>query len=98
MRNRLTAVFGGKSDRQLTCAGHLEVRRFVLITMGVAADHDRLGPVWYQPRDVGDDDRFAEDDATQDVADGAIGRCPHLLEVELLHPRFIRGEGGAPYA
>ncbi|MHC2718602.1 hypothetical protein ACVMGE_001089 [Bradyrhizobium diazoefficiens] len=31
----------------------------------------------------------------EDVADGAVRRLPHLLEVELLHPGFIRGDGGA---
>lgn len=31
----------------------------------------------------------------QDVSDGAIGRLPHLFEVELLHARLIRRDGGA---
>src|ERR1700680_62910 len=51
--------------------------------VGGAADDDRLGPAGYQPRHVLADDRLAEDDAAQDVADGAVGRAVHLLEIEL---------------
>ena len=35
--------------------------------------------------DVLADDGRPEDDAVQDVADGAVGGAPHLLEPELLH-------------
>ena len=59
---------------------------------------DRLRPVGHQPRNVGDDDRLPEHHAAQDVADSAVGRDPHLLEVELLDPRFIRGDRGALHA
>ena len=45
--------------------------------------------------DVRAQDRLAEDHPAQDVADGAVGRLPHLLEVEFLHPRLVRGDGGA---
>jgi hypothetical protein len=61
----------------------------------VAADDDRLGPARHQARHVLADDRLAEDDAAQDVADGAVGRAVHFLEVELLHPRLVRRDGGA---
>ena len=41
------------------------------------------------------DDRLAEDDAAEDVADGAVRRPPHLLQAELLDPGLVRGDGGA---
>lgn len=31
----------------------------------------------------------------EDISDGAIGGLPHLLQVEFLHPRFIRCDGRA---
>ena len=46
----------------------------------------------YQPRDVRDDDRLAEDDAAEDVADRAVRRAPHLLQAELLDPGLVRGD------
>src|SRR5262249_22672546 len=49
----------------------------------------------YQPGDVGHDDRLAEDHATKDVTDGAVGRPPHLLQPELDHPGLVRGDGRA---
>lgn len=35
-----------------------------------------------------------EDCAIEDVPDGAVGALPHLLQLELLHTRLIRGDGG----
>ena len=55
----------------------------------MAADDDRVGPAGDQPRDVGNDDRLAEDAAAEDVADRAVGRLPHLLEVEFLDAGFV---------
>ena len=81
--------------RQLALAGELEVGGAVLVAEGVAADDDRLGPARHQARHVLADDRLAEDHAAQDVADGAVRRLPHLLEVEFLHPAFVRRDGGA---
>jgi hypothetical protein len=49
----------------------------------------------HQAGHVLDDDRFAEDDAAQDVADRAVGRLPHLLELEFLDARFVGGDRGA---
>ena len=54
-----------------------------------------MRPARHQARHVLADDRLAEDHAADDVADGAVGRTPHLLEVEFLHPRFVRRDGGA---
>ena len=89
------AVLALELDRQAALAGNHEIRGAILVAIGVAADHDRLGPAGHQPRHVPGDDRLAEDDAAQDVADGAVGRAPHLLEIELLHARFVGRDGGA---
>src|SRR5581483_7519255 len=57
---------------------------------GMAADDDRPGPAGDEPRHVAADDRLTEDGAVEDVADGAVGRLPHLL-----HPRLVGGDGRA---
>ena len=41
---------------------------------------------------VAHDDRLAEDDAAEDVADRAVRRPPHLLQAELLDPGLVRGD------
>jgi hypothetical protein len=61
----------------------------------VAADDDRLGPAGHQAGDVRADDRLAEHDAAEDVADGPVGRAPHLLQAELLDAGLVGGDGGA---
>src|SRR5690606_297636 len=91
----LAAVLRGVGDGDRAGAGHLEVGGLVLVAVGVAADDDRLGPAGDQPRHVGADDRLAEDHAAEDVADGAVGRPPHLLETELLDPGLVGGDGRA---
>ena len=54
-----------------------------LISMGMATNDNGFLPAWHKARNVVADDGFSEHCAAQDVADGAIGRLPHLLEVEL---------------
>ena len=93
--HRLRTIRRRERQRQRTGPGDLEVRRLVLVAERVTADDDRLGPARHQPRDVGDDDRLAEDHPAEDVADRPVGRAPHLLQAELLHPRLIRGDGRA---
>jgi hypothetical protein len=61
----------------------------------MAADDDRLGPAGNEARNILADDRLAEDDAAQRVADGAVRGLPHLLEAEFLHAAFVRRDGGA---
>ena len=87
--DRLGTVLGGVGERQRPLSGDDEVRRPVLVTEGVAADHDRLCPARHQPGDIGDHDRLAEDDATEDVADRPVRRAVHLLQAELLDPGLI---------
>ncbi|GMA36355.1 hypothetical protein GCM10025876_25590 [Demequina litorisediminis] len=89
---------GVKVTVSLAGAGHLEVGGLVLVAVRVTADDDRLGPAGDQTRDVRDDDGLAEHDAAEDVADGAVGRHPHLLETELLHARLVGRDGRALHA
>ena len=89
------AVLADELDGQLALAGEAEIGGAVLVAESVTADDDGLGPAGHQPRHVPADDRLAEDDAAEDVADGAVRRLPHLLEVEFLHPRLVRGDRGA---
>lgn len=63
--------------------------------MGVPADDDGLDPAGHQAGDVLADDGLPEHRASQDVADGAVGRTPHLLELELLHAILIWRNCGA---
>ena len=95
VHHRFAAVLWGEGQRDSAGTVHLEVGGAVLVAERMPADDDRLGPTGYQTRDVGDDDRRAEDCAAQDVSDGAVGRQPHLLEVELLDPGLVRSDGGA---
>lgn len=54
-----------------------------LVTEGVSSDGDGLRPAWDEPGNVLADDWLAEDRASQDVPDGAVGALPHLLQIEL---------------
>ena len=91
------AVFAFPDHAQLAWAGDPEIRGAILIAEGVAADDDRVGPARYQSRDIVDHDRLAEDDSSQYVSDRAVGRAPHLLQPELLHPILVRSDGRAFY-
>jgi hypothetical protein len=89
------AVFADELDRQRALAREQEVGGLVLVAERVAADDDRLGPARHQARHVLADDRLAEDHAAQDVADRAVRRLPHLLEIELGDALLIRSDGRA---
>ncbi len=89
------AVVGGEGDGEGAGAVDLEVGGLVLVAVGVAADDDGLGPAGDEPGDVVHDDGLAEDHAAEDVADGAVGAAPHLLEAELLDAGLVGGDGGA---
>ena len=91
--DRLAAVGRLEHHLQVTRPGYEEIGRAVLVTKGVTADDDRLGPAGNQTRYVGHDDRLAENRTTEDVADGAVGRAVHLLQPELFDPRLVRGDG-----
>ena len=57
--------------------------RLYLVTKGVTADDDGLGPAGNKTGNHLAEDGLAEHCASQDVTDGAIGTQPHLLQVEL---------------
>jgi hypothetical protein len=87
--------------------GQLEVER--VLERGVREALDALGGVVLRLRDAAlvlvgeleDLDRLGlaalgrEDGAAQVVPNGAVGRQPHLLELELLDALLVRGDGGA---
>src|SRR5690606_12778206 len=83
------SVFALEYQSQLALAGDEEIGRPVLVAERMAADHDRVGPAGHKARHVGDDDRLAENDAAQYVADRAIGRLVHFLEAEFLYAGLI---------
>ena len=89
------AVVAFEADGQAALAWHLEVGRAILVAIGVAADDDRLGPAGNETRHVLADDRLAEDDAAENVADGAVRALPHFLEIEFFDPRFVGRDRGA---
>ena len=91
----LLAVGADIAQRELGLGRHPDVGGAILVAIGVAADDDRLGPARHQARHVLADDRLAEDHAAEDVADGAVGRTPHFLEIEFLHARLVGRDGGA---
>ena len=64
----------------------------------MAADHDWVSPARNEARYIFDDDGFTENNAAQNVADGAVWRLPHFLKAELFHARFIGCDGRAFYA
>ena len=92
------AVGADPLHRQLARTRHLEVGRAILVTEGVTADDDRVGPARNQAGDVLDHDRLAENDAAQDVADRAVRRLPHLLELEFFDAGFVGGDRRALHA
>src|SRR3954463_730725 len=93
--DRRGAVLRRERDRQRPLAGEPEVGGPVLVTEGVTADDDRLGPPRHQPRHVRHDDRLAEDHAAEDVADGPVRGAVHPLQAELLDARLVRRDGRA---
>lgn len=63
--------------------------------MGVSANDDGLDPAGHQAGNILADDGFPEHRASKDVTDGAVGRSPHLLQLELLHTLLIWCDGCA---
>lgn len=55
---------------------------FYLVTVSVAADDDGAGPARHKTGERVEDDGLTEHSAVQNVAERAIGRLPHLLQVE----------------
>ncbi len=53
------------------------------------------GPSLLLPWDILADDGLPEHCSSEDVPDGPVGRPPHLLELELLDPGLVGGDGRA---
>ncbi|KAL0619741.1 hypothetical protein AAY473_012425 [Plecturocebus cupreus] len=58
-----------------------------LVTVGMPANGDGLGPARDEAWDVFADDGLPEDGPPQDVPDSSIGTFPHLLQLELCEDR-----------
>jgi len=97
LNGRCATIFRGESDINGTRLGDNIVLAAVLITESVSSDNNWLSPAWNATGDVGDNNRFSEDSAIEDVSDGTVGASPHLLEVELFDTALIGGDGGALY-
>jgi len=91
----LGTISGGELDLEATRLLSDEVNSLVLVTESVTTNNDGLSPTRDETRNVLHDDGLTEDSTTEDVADGTVGREPHLLEVELLDTTLIRSDGGA---
>lgn len=92
---RRGAVGWGKNHFYFARLGGDVVLGAVLVPIGVASDDNGLSPALDEARNVFDDDGLAEDSSVENVADGAVGRLPHLLEVELFDAALVGGDGGA---
>lgn len=90
----LGAIVGRERDVDLAGLGHDVVLAPILVTEGVAANNDGLGPAGHEAGDVGDDDGLAEHGTVENVTDGAVGASPHLLEAELFNTALIGGDSG----
>lgn len=69
-----------------------------LIPISVTANDNGFHPSRHQPGNVLADNGLSEDSATEDVSNCAIGRLPHLLQLELLHSLLIWCDGCTLYA
>mmetsp|Transcript_23347 Transcript_23347/g.41465 ORF Transcript_23347/g.41465 Transcript_23347/m.41465 type:complete len:377 (+) Transcript_23347:275-1405(+) len=89
------SISGGEGHLKLSRAGDTEIGGLVLVTKGVAANDDGLGPAGNETGDVGNDDGLTEDGPVENIAESAIGTLPHLFQFELLDASLIGSNGGA---
>lgn len=68
-----STALGGKDHGELSIAFDDEIFGTVLITKGMAANYDGFLPAGDEAGNSRDDDGFAENGASQSVADSAIG-------------------------
>ncbi len=92
--------FRSEGNGELSLSFGHKIGGLVLVAEGMPADADGMFPPRHQPRNILDEDGLPENGSVKDVADGPVGRLPHLLQSELLHPRLIGSDGGAlnPYS
>ncbi len=79
----LLAGRAGPADLELAGTRDDEVHSLVLVGVGVTTDDDGLLPAGHQPGNVLADDGLAEHGAAEDVTDGAVGRLPDQLQLEI---------------
>ena len=91
----LGAVRAGEAQLRLAGAGDAELGGLVHVAVGVAGNGDGLFPELDGGLDAVDHDGGAEHGAIQRSADGAVGALPHLVELVLVHPLRVGGDGGA---
>lgn len=60
----------------------------------MSADDNGIDPSRDGFGDLGEDDRFTENGASEDVTNGPVWTLPHLLELELLDAGLVRGDCG----
>ena len=89
------SVGGGEDDFELAGLGGDVVGGAVLVAKSVTADADWLLPAGHEEGNVLAHDWLTENDAVEDVTDGAVGRLPHRLQLEFLDTLLIGGDGGA---
>jgi len=89
------SVGGGEDDFELAGLGGDVIGGAVLVAKSVTADADWLLPAGHEEGNVLAHDWLAEDDAVEDVTDGAVGRLPHRLQLEFLDTLLVGGDGGA---
>jgi len=94
-RGRLTAALRRIHELKLPGARRDKVGRAVLVAERVATDDDGLDPTGDRTGDALEDDWLAEHGPADEIADGAIGRAPHLLQLEFFHACLVRRDGCA---
>ncbi|MEY3656080.1 MAG: hypothetical protein RL114_438 [Actinomycetota bacterium] len=87
----LAAIFGLECHCDGAFTRNLEVGCLVLVTMCVTTDHDGLCPTWNKLWNVVADNWLTEHNTTEDVADCAVRRLPHLLQTELFNTSLVGG-------
>lgn len=87
VNNWSRSISGGVDNLNFASLGNNKVCGFVLVTKGVTADDNGLGPAGDQAGDGLAKDGLTEDSAPEDVADGSVWAGPHLLQMELCNNR-----------
>ena len=91
----LAAVGPGVDQLHLAGVGDEHLGGAVHVAVGMAGQGDGLFPGLHQRIDAVNEDRGAENRTVENAADGGVGALVHLLQIELLHPLQVRGDGGA---
>src|SRR5262245_52918188 len=91
-------IFTLKFYRKLSFSRYHEISGPILVTECMATYNDGSIPCRYQSRYVFYYDRLTENSTVKNIADGAVGTLPHLLQVKFAHPCLIWCNGGTLYS